>query len=482
MIARRLLLAAPLALAAPALRAQSLTIRQDLFVAPGLREGVLIRWGDRVTFDAPDWNPANPTPQAAAAQFGWDARIVALIPSPEASDGVPRAVLVVAHPTVDAAMAFPGGRDIPAVAGAMQGATLLNVARRGGAWVVVDGGFQNRRLTAATLCRLGSEGGPATGIVGATGGCATPWGSVLLAEGAAAAWVGRLPGIESSTTGMLVEVDPSDPVSVPVKRAAPGRFGAVDAAAGLAADGRAVVWMVDGRPGGFLYRFLSEGMAGASALDAGRMAAARIDANGSLRWLPLAEGDPFAAARGAGATPFDQPWAVAFDAPRRRLCVATRGGAGQVFAIRAAAGDVASETGIAELLLEGREAPPLAPARRGDAPAPVPAWPWAPASLAFDSDGALLVGTDRGARPGALPEALYRVPTDGAGKGQPSLLSAMPVGAAASGAAVAADGTLLVAVAHPGAAAGASWADPATRWPSFRANEPPRSTVMILAR
>lgn len=480
MISRRLLLAAPLTLAAPALRAQSLTLRQDLFVSPGLREGVLIRWGDRVTFDAPAWTPANPTLEAAAAQFGWDARIVALIPSPEASDGVPRAVLVVAHPTVDAAMAYPGRRDIPAVSGAMQGATLVNVARRGGSWVVVDGGFQNRRLTAATLCRLGADGGPAVGIVGVTGGCVTPWGSVLLAEGGAAAWVGRLPGIEASTTGMLVEVDPSDPVTVPIKHAAPGRFGAVDAAAGLSADGRAVVWMVDGRPGGYLYRFLSDDAAGPRALGAGRMAAARIE-NGSLRWLPLAEGDPFAAARGAGATPLDQPWAVAFDAQRRRLCIAARGGAGQVLAIRAAAGDLASETGIADLLLQGREVPPV-PTGPGQTLPSVPAWPWAPASLAFDGDGAVLVGTDRGDRPGALPEAFYRIPTEGAGRGQPSLLMATPIGSAASGAAVTSDGTLLAAVAHPGATRGASWVNPATRWPAFQDGVPPRSTVMLLSR
>lgn len=480
MIVRRALLAAPLALAAPALRAQMLTIRQDDFVAEGLRRGALIRWGDRVTFDAPPWDPARPTAAGASAQFGWDARILALIPAPTANDGVPRAVLAVAHPTVDAAMAFPGGRDLPDVAGAMQGASLLNIAHRGGAWTVIDGGFQNRRLTATTLCRLGADGGPATGVIGVTGGCATPWGSVLLAEGGAAAWRGRLPGIDPGTTGMLVELDPADPSSVPVKRAAPGRFGAVDAAAGLSADGRAVLWMVDGRPGGFLYRFLSDEAAGVRALDAGRMAAARIE-GGSLRWLPLAEGDPFAAARQAGASPLDQACAVAFDAQQRRLCVALRGGAGLVLDIRAAAGDVASETGIAEVVLQGREAP-VQPVRRGEAAAAVPAWPWAPASLGFDGDGALLVGTDRGARPGALPEALYRVPVAGAARGQPTLLLATPVGAAASGAAVAADGTLIAAVAHPGAAPGATWAAPATRWPNLQPDEPPRSMVVTLAR
>jgi secreted PhoX family phosphatase len=478
MIARRILFAAPLALAAPALRAQTLTIRQDDLVAAGLRRGAVIRWGDRVTFDAPAWDPARPTAAGAAAQFGWDARILALIPTQTADDGVPRALLVAAHPTVDAAMAFPDGRDRPDVAGAMQGASVLNLARRAGAWTVVDGGFQNRRLTATTLCRLGAEGGAVTGVFGVTGGCATPWGSVLLAEGDAAAWRGRLPGAEAA--GMLTEFDPTDPSSVPVKHAGAGRFGAVDVAAGLAADGRAVVWMVDGRPGGFLYRFLSDEAAGVRALDAGRLAAARFDA-GSLRWLPLPDGDPLAAARDAGATPLDQPRAVAFDAQRKRLFVATRGGPGQVFEIRPAAGDMAAETGIAEVLLEGREASPQ-PVRRGEAAAGAPAWPWAPASLGLNRDGALLVGTDRGARPGALPEALYRVPVSGAERGQAVLLLATPVGAAAAGAAVTTDGTVLAAVAHPGAAPGASWAAPATRWPNLRPDEPPRSMVVTLAR
>ncbi|MBR0670860.1 phosphatase, partial [Roseomonas soli] len=111
-----------------------------------------------------------------------------------------------------------------------------------------------------------------------------------------------------------------------------------------------------------------------------------------------------------------------------------------------------------------------------------PAWPWAPAALGFDTDGALLVGTDRGARPGALPEALYRVPVEGAGRGQPEFVLGAPVGAALGGAGVAPDGTVLAAVAHPGATPGARWDAPATRWPNMRPEEPPRSTVVTLTR
>jgi secreted PhoX family phosphatase len=479
MIARRALLAAaPALLAAPGLRAQTVAMRLDDQVAPGWRRGVLIRWGDRVTFDAPPFDPARPSAAAAAAQFGWDARILAAIPTP-APDGVPRALLAVGHPRVEARLAFPGGRDMPEVAGAMQGASLLNIEKRGGAWLVVDGGYQNRRLTAATLCRLGSDGGPATGILGVTGGCATPWGSLLLAEGAAAAWRARLPGIEPGTAGLVAELDPSDPVSVPVKRPALGRFGAVDAAAALAADGRAVVWLSDGRPGGHLYRFVSDEAAGARALDAGRMWAARIEA-GSLRWLPLPEGDPLAAARDAGASRLDEPSGLAFDPRQGRLCVAMRGGAGQVLEIRAAAGDPAAETGVAEVLVQGREA--VAPPSRDGAVPALPAWPWAPAALSFDGDGALLLATDRGQRPGPMPEMLFRVPVEGGDRGRPAFVLAAPVGAAMGGAALVPDGALLAAVAHPGNTPGATWEAPATRWPTLRPEEPPRSTVVTLAR
>ncbi len=473
---RALVLAAPAMLAAPALRAQSLTIRQDDQVAAGWRRGVLIRWGDRVAFDALPFEPGQPSADAAAAQFGWDARIIAVIASPT-PDGVPRALLAVAHPTVEARMAFPGGRDLPDVAGAMQGVSILNIEKRAD-WAVVDGGFQNRRLTAGTLSRVSLDGTLAAGLVGVTGGCATPWGSLLLTEGDAPAWRGRLPGLDATTTGMVVEIDPTNPLAVPSKRSALGRFAPADAAAALSADGRAVVWLTDGRAGGHLYRFVSDAAAGMEALDAGRLSAARIE-GGSLRWLPLPEGDPVAGAQAVGATGFDRPWGLAFDAARGRLCMAQRGGAGSVLELRAAAGDAAAETGVAETLIDGIAVAmpdPRAPA------AAVPAWPWAPATLGFDAGGAVLIGTDRGATPGPLPEAMYRVPVEGADRGRAAFLLAAPVGGAIGGAAAAPDGSILAAIAHPGAAPGASFDQPATRWPQLDPRLPPRSSVVTLER
>ena len=166
-------------------------------MARGYRRDVLLRWGDRVAYDAPRWEPNFPRPEAAAGQFGWDARVAALaVPQRQAADGVPRAILAVLHPTVDPFMAWPGGgTDRPSVAAAMQGASLLNLERLGSGWVVVDGGYQTRRLHGGTLCRLSGPqagGGSVQGLLGLQGGCTTPWGTLLLAEGDPAPWIARL--------------------------------------------------------------------------------------------------------------------------------------------------------------------------------------------------------------------------------------------------------------------------------------------------
>ena len=81
------------------LDALALPVKQDDTVARGYRRDVLVRWGDRVTFDAPAWDPRRPDPEGAAAQFGWDARVAAIaVPTQQAADGVPRAVLAWLHP------------------------------------------------------------------------------------------------------------------------------------------------------------------------------------------------------------------------------------------------------------------------------------------------------------------------------------------------------------------------------------------------
>lgn len=504
---------APALLAVPALaRAQAggvslapplaLPVRQEDTVAPGLRREVLVRWGDRIAFDAPDWDPLRPDPEAAAGQFGWDARVCGVAVPPPAADGVPRGVLAVAHPEVDARMAWPGGADRPALAAAMQGASLINIEkRRGGAWVTVDGGYQNRRLGAATLCRLSGpaapdDGAPVIGLLGPQGGCVTPWGSLLLAEGDPAGWLARLAGTDprfgnAAGFGWVAELDPLDPLAVPVKRTTLGRMAHADAAAALARDGRAVVYLAERRPQGLLFRFLSAAAAAApDALDDGTLAVARLDAGGALRWLPLPAGaetarDPGAAGRQAGGTPFDGPSGLAADPRRARLLVACHGGpgspAGHVMEILAGEGDHGAATATASLLFAAGD--PAGPGRYGGAGLPAgAAFPENPATVAVDSRGRAWIGTDHGREIRAQAAGLFLCPLEGARRGAPAAVYGAPRGAAIGGAALSPDGEMLfTGVRHPGAGPGQSFERPGTRWPQFQPGVPPRTTLVGLA-
>lgn len=486
MITRRALLAGAAALPATSALAQtSLTLRLDDAPAPGLKRDLLIQWGDRVAYDAPAFAPRTPDLAAAEGQFGWDTRVVAAMASPRVEDGIPRAVLAVGHPTLDPAMAFPDGRDRPEIAGAMQGASLINIQRRGGVWMVTEGGFQMRRLHARTLCRMGGAGGPARGVFGVTGGCATPWGSLLLSEGEGAAWARRLPGVEAAQTGHVVELDPFEPQSVPVKRTALGGLGARDVVAAQAADGRAVVFLADGREGGLLWRFVSDALAAEpNALDQGALYAARFEA-GSLRWIALPpDAEPYGAAVARGANSLGRPMALALDPNGARLCLAlresARNPAGAVVEILFAARNPAADTAIVESLIEGRLPPRPRPGRE---PATVPAWPAAPSSICLDGQGNLLLGTAQTARDGPLPDALYTLPMEGPARGQPSLAYITPLGAALGGVAmVPGAATWVAGVAHPGAGMGAQFATPRSRWPHFRDGEPPRGGVVALTK
>ena len=508
MIHRRSLLAATAtALAAPVSgRAQlsaalALPVKQDDTVASSLRRDVLVRWGDRVTFDAPSWNPLAPNPDAAAAQFGWDARVCGIAIPPPAADAVPRGVLVVVHPSVNSAMAWPGGQDRPAVAAAMQGASLLNIEKQGGRWVVVDGGYQSRRLTAATLCRLSGPVATGTasviGVLALSGGGVTPWGSVLLAEDDPAGWLARLAPLgarfaNGAGYGWVVELNPFDPQSVPVKRSALGRFARGDVAASLARDGRAVVYMTDRRPAGFLYRFVSAGAATEpNALDRGTLFVARLEGE-ALRWLPLPAGveaarDPGSAAQHLGGTAFDGPSGLGLDPRRPRLLVACRGSparpAGHVIEITPAAEDDAADTARASLLFAaGDPRDPAARYGRGGLP-PGSAYPLNPDTVAVDARGRAWIGTDNGGIVRAQAEGLFRCDLDGPWRGVPLPVYGAPRAASIGGAALPPDGEILfAAVRHPGAEPGASFERPATRWPAFEPGVPPRTTLIGLTR
>jgi len=468
MIHRRALLAAPALLPAVAAAQTAPSVKQDDTVGSGLRRGVLIRWGDRVTFDAPPFDPNMVDADGAAAQFGWDARIAALIVPPAAADSVTRAVLAVAHPTVEAAMAFPNGVDRPDVAAQMQGASLLNLELQAGRWIVVDGGFQSRRLTASTLCRLSGPlaemvGSSVQGVLGINGGAATPWGSLLLAEGDPALWTNRLGSLDRRFArgegfGWLVELDALDPQYIPVKRTALGRYGKADAAAAQARSGQAVVYVAERGAGGYLFRFVSAGSArDEDALDRGRLSVAQMQ-GGRLIWAELPEAaaaNPVEAALAASGTAFDAPSSLYWDARGNRLLFS--GGFG-LMSLAPEGGDPASP-GMTRSLIntQGLGAVQTATA---------------------DARGRLLVGTDTGGPVGARAQTLW-----GIEGGNATALYGAARAAGIGNALVSPDGGTIFTVARrPGAEPGASFNRPATRWPEFEPGMPPRSALLSLAR
>lgn len=153
---------------------------------------------------------------------------------------------------------------------------------------------------------------------------------------------------EPNRFGWVVEFDPFDPTSVPVKRTAMGRFQRECATLNLAEDGSMAFYSGDDDKGEYLYKFVPSGKynavdntANRDLLDQGTLYVARLDGDGSEnspgRWLPLvfgkngldasngfhSQGDVVILARKAadivGATSLDRPEWVAVH-PQTREC------------------------------------------------------------------------------------------------------------------------------------------------------------------
>ena len=231
------------------------------------------------------------------------------------------------------------------------GCSVIHVRKENsGRWsVVLDSKF-NRRITADTPMRIS---GPAAGhgllktkadptgtlVLGTLNNCGngyTPWGTYLTCEenfnsnfgsvsgqdrrtpdqkryglpaGASAyGWekhvarfdLDREPH-ESNRFGWIVEIDPFNPDSMPVKRTALGRFKHESAAWFLSKDQRVVIYMGDDQANDYIYKFVSDrpylpgqDMHNRALLDSGRLYVARFDAGettgdfmGTGEWLLL---------------------------------------------------------------------------------------------------------------------------------------------------------------------------------------------------
>jgi secreted PhoX family phosphatase len=291
-------------------------------VAAGYDADVLLRWGDPVFADAPEFDPLRQTAAAQAKQFGYNNDYVGYIPLEGSSA---HGLLVVNHEYTNPHLMFPGlvsieekdgkkvmkqaklSREQVDIELAAHGGAIVEIRREGGKWQVVRDGGLNRRITATTEMRItgpaaGADrlktGADATGttVFGTVNNCAggvTPWGTYIMAEenihgyfsGAlpeghreaanykrlgipegSYEWadhydrfdIGKEPN-EPNRFGWIVEVDVMDPNSLPKKRTALGRFKHEGAESIVAANGKVVFYLGDDERFDYVYKFVTAG-------------------------------------------------------------------------------------------------------------------------------------------------------------------------------------------------------------------------------
>ncbi len=134
---------------------------------------------------------------------------------------------------------------------------------------------------------------------------------------------------EENRFGWIVEIDPNDPKSAPVKRTALGRIKHEGVALVVARSGHVVAYMGDDQRFDYIYKYVSAddwqqmAKAGKSPLDEGRLYVAKFNDDGSGEWLELTIKNPVLAqhfndqaevltyarlaADRLGATPMDRP-------------------------------------------------------------------------------------------------------------------------------------------------------------------------------
>jgi secreted PhoX family phosphatase len=459
--------------------------------------------------------------------------------------------------------------------------SVIEVKKANGRWTVVPDSQYARRITLDTPMRIA---GPAAGhdrlmtgydptgtkVFGTINNCAggkTPWGTVLMAEENFHGYFGggdpeSMPeaanykryGISSSPAyawyrsverfnlenepnepnryGWMVEYDPYDATSTPVKRTALGRGKREGATSIVNKDGRVVFYSGDDERFEYLYRFVTEGWydpnnleANRDLLDKGTLYVAKFDATTCV-WLPLVQGqgkltaengfrsqadvliETRRAADLVGATPMDRPEDVQPNPVNGRIYVMltnnTRRKQDQVDTVNPRANNAhgqvvelippggegknadhaADEFSWSLLLLGGNPQTADASAKYH---AQTQAWLSSPDNCAFDPQGRLWISTDQGGAQAknAIPDGMFACDVAGDGRALLKFFFACPVGAEMCGPEFTPDGkTLFVAVQHPAEADGyvSTYEKPTTRWPDFEEGAPPRPSIVAITK
>jgi len=544
---------------------------------------VLLRWGDAVEAGAPGFDINNVNAAAQARQFGYNCDYLDYKPLPMGSANPGHGLLVVNHEYTNANLMFPGlgiGRAAALKTTKAQaeaelaahGMSVVEIRLAGDGWAVVNDSKYNRRITGSTPMTVS---GPAAGhallqtaadpsgraVLGTLNNCAggnTPWGTVLTAEenfngyfggdpakspnpemfkryGIGTAWYSwpthmdrfnfdREPN-EPNRFGWVVEFDPYDPASVPVKRTALGRFKHEGCHHALARDGRVVIYMGDDERFDYIYKFVTarpwsatDRAANRDLLDEGTLFVARLSDDGRVAWLPLVHGQgPLTEANGfksqadvvihtrkaadlLKATPMDRPedvepnpvngrvYALMTNNSRRKADQVDKANPradnrhGHIVEFTNKDNDHAAAEGTWTLFLAAGK-PGMDNGTLYHRATSNEGWLSCPDNCAFDSKGRMYIATDGAPSAAGVADGIYTTDVAGYGRGLTRLFFQAPIGAEVCGPLLTPDDqTMFLAIQHPGETAGSTLENPSTRWPDFQAGMPPRPSVIAITR
>ncbi|MEM1314345.1 MAG: PhoX family phosphatase, partial [Pseudomonadota bacterium] len=323
---------------------------------------------------------------------------------------------------------------------------------------------------------------------------------------------------EPNRFGYIVEVDPMDPDATPIKHTALGRFRHEGAETTVASDGRLVIYSGDDNRFDYLYKWVSaealteaNGVFGSSLLSEGTLHAARFNADGTVDWLPLVQGEgPLTAENGfasqadvsidtrlaadlLGATPMDRPedaeprgdgtaYIMLTNNTRRKADQVdaanprARSRFGHIIEIKEDGGDHSAPRGTWSILVKCGDPAIEEVGAQWNPETSASGWFGSPDNCAIDAEGRLWISTDQGSSWGRTgkSDGLYALETEGDLRGHSKLFFRCPVGGELCGPYFTEDQeTLFLAVQHPGTDGtkdfegferDSTFEDPATRW------------------
>lgn len=371
----------------------------------------------------------------------------------------------------------------------------------------------NRRITAETPC---SVSGPVREIysemIGTLANCSgtvTPWQTVLTCEENYYLFdeVYRWKNFDSKQYGWIVEINPLDPQSKPIKHTAMGRMAHENCALISSKDKRIVAYMGDDKENEFIYKFISKDSCKmpkdfkdseleplASPFAEGDLYVAKLDKNldftqsasGKGKWIKLSLENPLLknkfksqaellidtrlAAKYLGATPMDRPESISISPKDKSIVTALtyspskKNHFGSLFRIVEDSDHAESMSFSYENLIIGGKESGFA----------------CPDNIFFDKDSNLWVATDisgsnlnKGLYEFHGNNSLFVIPSHGPNAGKALRFASAPLGAEFCGICFSEDyKTLFLSVQHPGEDGTGS------KWP-YSSNQTKSSLVAI---